>query len=152
MQSCRPILLVEDDAVDAIAVQRALDDLGATESLIHLPGAEHALEHLRSDGNSRPSVILLDVNMPKMDGVEFLKAVKADDELKQIPVVVLTTSSHDRDVLDSFELSVAGYVVKPVDYDQFVQTIRTIIEYWTLSHVPTGGEEPDDPTREGSVC
>jgi CheY-like chemotaxis protein len=144
--------LVDDDIVDAIAVQRALDDLGTTEPLVHLSDGERALEYLRSDVDDKPSVILLDVNMPRVGGVEFLKAVKADNTLKQIPVVVLTTSNRDRDVLDSFKLSVAGYVVKPVDHEQFVQTIRTITEYWTLSRLPTTGEPAEDPAPEGSAC
>ena len=76
--------------------------------------------------------------MPKMNGIEFLKVVKADDVLKRIPVIVLTTSKEECDIMDSFKLSVAGYIVKPVNYTKFVETIRTIDLYWTLSELPDG--------------
>jgi DNA-binding NarL/FixJ family response regulator len=78
--------------------------------------------------------------MPKMDGAEFLKIVKADKALKKIPVVILTTSNSDRDVIESFELGAAGYMVKSVDYEKFVETIKAIDMYWTLSRLPSNGE------------
>jgi CheY-like chemotaxis protein len=132
----KPILLVEDDTVDARTVKRALDDLGATTPLIHLTNGEEALRYLRNDQNERPCIILLDLNMPRMNGIEFLRAIKDEENLKTIPVIVLTTSHEGRDVLDTFDLSVAGYVVKPVDYKRFVDTIRTIDRYWSLSQLP----------------
>ena len=136
MQSMKPILLVEDDTVDARTVKRALDDLGATTPLIHLTNGEEALRYLRNDQNERPCIILLDLNMPRMNGIEFLRAIKDEENLKTIPVIVLTTSREGRDVLDTFDLNVAGYVVKPVDYKRFVDTIRTIDRYWSLSQLP----------------
>lgn len=136
MQSMKPILLVEDDTVDARTVKRALDDLGAATPLIHLTNGEEALRYLRNDQNERPCIILLDLNMPRMNGIEFLRAIKDEENLKTIPVIVLTTSREGRDVLDTFDLSVAGYVVKPVDYKRFVDTIRTIDRYWSLSQLP----------------
>jgi DNA-binding NarL/FixJ family response regulator len=78
--------------------------------------------------------------MPKMNGTEFLKIVKTDEALKKIPVVVLTTSSQQRDVVESFKLGAAGYMVKSVDYGKFVETIRTINLYWTLSELPSNGD------------
>jgi CheY-like chemotaxis protein len=132
----KPILLVEDDTVDARTVKRALDDLGAATPLIHLTNGEEALRYLRNDQNERPCIILLDLNMPRMNGIEFLRAIKDEENLKTIPVIVLTTSREGRDVLDTFDLSVAGYVVKPVDYKRFVDTIRTIDRYWSLSQLP----------------
>ena len=78
--------------------------------------------------------------MPKMDGAEFLKIVKTDKALKKIPVVILTTSNSDRDVIESFELGAAGYMVKSVDYEKFVDTIKAIDMYWTLSKLPSNGE------------
>jgi CheY-like chemotaxis protein len=127
---------VEDDTVDARTVKRALDDLGAATPLIHLTNGEEALRYLRNDQNERPCIILLDLNMPRMNGIEFLRAIKDEENLKTIPVIVLTTSREGRDVLDTFDLSVAGYVVKPVDYKRFVDTIRTIDRYWSLSQLP----------------
>jgi len=136
MQSMKPILLVEDDIVDARIVKRALDELGAATPLIHLTNGEEALRYLRNDQNERPCIILLDLNMPRMNGIEFLRAIKDEENLKTIPVIVLTTSREGRDVLDTFDLNVAGYVVKPVDYKRFVDTIRTIDRYWSLSQLP----------------
>jgi len=139
MSNTKPILLVEDDSVDAITVKRAFDDLGITKSLVHLTNGEDALEHLENEVNNKPSFVLLDLNMPKMNGIELLRAMKTNPALRLIPVIVLATSREDRDVIDSFDLSVAGYVVKPIDYTQFVETIRTINMYWSLSQLPVKG-------------
>jgi CheY-like chemotaxis protein len=138
MRNSKPILLVEDDRVDAMTVKRALKDLNVTNLLVHTLNGEEALNHLRAESNGNPCVILLDLNMPKMNGIEFLKVVKADDVLKSIPVVVLTTSQEEQDVVESFKLSAAGYIVKPVDYKKFVEAMRTIYIYWTLSELPDG--------------
>jgi DNA-binding NarL/FixJ family response regulator len=78
--------------------------------------------------------------MPKMNGIEFLQIVKTDDTLKKIPVVVLTTSSQQQDIIESFKLSVAGYVVKSVDYAEFTEAINTINQYWSLSKLPSSGD------------
>lgn len=132
----KPILLVEDDTIDARTVKRALQDLRTETPLINLADGEEALRYLQDDQNARPCIILLDLNMPRMNGIEFLRVVKADDNLKTIPVIVLTTSKEERDVVDSFDLCVAGYIVKPVGYEQFVEIIRTIDHYWSLSQLP----------------
>ena len=136
MRNTKPILLVEDDNVDAITVRRSLQDLGAKTLLIRATNGEEALEYLRDNQNDMPYIILLDLNMPKMNGIEFLKIIKADEKLKKIPVIVLTTSREDRDVVESFELSVAGYLIKPVEYKQFLDSIRTLHMYWSLSRLP----------------
>jgi CheY-like chemotaxis protein len=101
---------------------------------------EEAINYLRTESNTKPSVILLDLNMPKMDGTEFLTIVKADEALKKIPVVVLTTSDSEQDITKSFDLGAAGYMVKTVDYEKFMDTISTINLYWTLSELPPNGE------------
>ena len=136
MRNSKPILLVDDDDVDALIVQRSLKELKITNELVCRVDGEDALEYLRNEGNPKPCVILLDLNMPKMNGFEFLKVAKADDNLKRIPVVVLTTSDMDQNILDSFSLSAAGYIVKPVDYRQFVEAMKTVDMYWTLSRLP----------------
>ena len=138
MKNLKPILLVEDDSVDAMTVKRALKELNVTNQLVHSIDGEQALEYLKADDNKKPCVILLDLNMPKMNGIEFLQAVKKDEKLKKTPVVVLTTSKEDNDVTTSFRFSVAGYMVKPVDYKKFVEAIRAINLYWTLSELPNG--------------
>ncbi len=140
MRSSKPILLIEDDNVDVMTVERAFRDLKIANQLVSTSNGEQALEYLRTNGNKKPCVILLDLNMPKMNGTEFLKIVKTDETLKKIPVVVLTTSSQQQDVVESFKLGAAGYMVKSVDYGKFVETIRTINLYWTLSELPSNGD------------
>jgi CheY-like chemotaxis protein len=152
MRSLKPILLVEDDAVDAMTVKRALKDLNVTNTLVRVTNGEQALEYLQDIVNAEPCVILLDLNMPKMNGVEFLKIAKADDRLKCIPVVVLTTSKADQDRFECFNSSAAGYIVKPVDYKGFVEAIKILDLYWTLSEMPGGDFEAKDIKLENVVC
>ncbi len=139
MRNSKPILLVEDDCVDAMTVRRAFEELKVTNPLVSSMNGEEALKCLRSEGNEKPCIILLDLNMPKMNGIEFLKVVKADDVLKKIPVVVLTTSNEEQDVVESFKFGVAGYMIKAADYKKFVEAIRIIDLYWTLSELPNWG-------------
>ncbi len=133
----RPILLVEDDDVDAMAVIRAFKSLHITNRLERAENGEAALAALRDPRHERPCLVLLDINMPVMGGIEFLHAIKDDTrDLRCIPVVVLTTSNEQEDKMRSFDLGVAGYMKKPVDYQQFVETVRTIDRYWTVSEMP----------------
>ena len=136
MKGSKPILLVEDDLVDIMTVQRIFNDLHITNSLEITEDGEKALAFLKDPGKEKPCIILLDLNMPRMNGIEFLRIAKQDEELKRIPVVVLTTSTEEQDKLDSFNLGVAGYMLKPPDYKQFVEVLRTIDCYWTLSELP----------------
>jgi CheY-like chemotaxis protein len=136
MRNTRPILLVEDDVIDAMTVRRAFRDLKVLNPLTHVTNGEEALSYLRDQRNESPCVILLDLNMPKMSGTEFLQVVKSDATLQQIPVVILTTSNEERDVVESFRMCVGGYIVKPVDYKKFVEAIKLIDIYWTLSELP----------------
>ena len=140
MRNSKPILLVEDDDVDVMTVRRAFKDLKVTNQLVSTGNGEEALEYLKSRSNTKPGVILLDLNMPKMNGIEFLKTVKTDEALKKIPVVVLTTSGAEQDVAESFNFGAAGYMVKSVDYMKFVDIIKTIDMYWSLSELPLYGE------------
>lgn len=140
MQSSKPILLVEDDSVDVMTVRRALRDLNVSNQLVPAGDGEQALAYLRDRRTPRPCVILLDLNMPKMNGTEFLRTVKGDDALKMIPVIVLTTSNTEQDIARSFELGAAGYMVKSIDYDTFMDTIKAIDLYWTQSKLPPNGE------------
>jgi len=139
MRNSKPVLLIEDDSVDAMTVKRAFKDLKIANKLVQAVNGEEALEYLRSQDNKKPCLILLDLNMPKMNGIEFLKVAKTNDALKKIPVVVLTISKEGQDKVETFKLNVAGYMVKPVDYQRFVEVIRTIDLYWTLSELPNGG-------------
>jgi CheY-like chemotaxis protein len=138
MRSSKPILLIEDDRLDALMVARALDELKVTNELVHKTNGKEALDYLTDEANKKPCLILLDLNMPKTNGVDFLRIAKADDVLKRIPIVVLTSSTEEQDVIETFKLSVAGYIVKPMDYIKFVEAIRTLALYWTLSELPDG--------------
>ncbi|NTW24513.1 MAG: response regulator [Lentimicrobium sp.] len=132
----KPILLVEDDMIDAMTVRRALKELNVINPVITVENGEEALEYLRNNDNEMPGIILLDLNMPRMNGVEFLRIAKKEEKFKRLPVVVLTTSLEEIDRVDTFSLGVAGYMVKPVDYRQFVEVIKAINMYWSLSELP----------------
>lgn len=136
MKTDRPILIIDDDLVDAMTIKRAFKDINVPNRIDLVGNGEEALEFLRNDQNERPCLIFLDLNMPKMSGIEFLRIIKKDEALKMIPIVVLTTSKDEHDKLDSFKLGVAGYMVKPVDYQKFIDVIKTIELYWTLSELP----------------
>jgi len=135
MTELKSILLVEDDIVDAMSVKRALRDINVTNPLYHVENGVEALEFLRDKEKPRPTIILLDLNMPKMGGIEFLSIMKKDETIKRIPVVILTTSKAEYDKVQTFDLGVAGYMIKPVDYQQFMEVIRAMCMYWTLSEV-----------------
>lgn len=133
----KPILLIEDDQIDTMTVIRALKELHVTNRVEHVENGEAALSYLNDPARDRPCLILLDLNMPVMGGIEFLRVVKGNElPLKRIPVVVLTTSEEQQDKVESFNLGVAGYIKKPVDYQRFVETMRTINAYWTVSELP----------------
>lgn len=132
----RSILLVEDDRVDCMTVRRALEEVKIDNPLDIVSNGEEALAYLLSAENELPGLILLDLNMPRMNGIEFLKTVKTHQGLKKIPVVVLTTSRADQDINASFELGAAGYIVKPLDYSEYIDAVVTIARYWQLSELP----------------
>jgi CheY-like chemotaxis protein len=131
------ILLVEDDPADQKLIKASLVDQKIANEL-HIAGSgEEALDYLHHRGNyteaaPRPELILLDLNMPGMGGKEFLRQVKADDRLKQLPVIILTTSESDKDILDSYNLQSSGYVNKPVSLDDFKKVMEKIGEYWLM--------------------
>ena len=135
MRTKKAILLVEDDQVDVMTMKRALKDV-RIENLLEVAGdGEEALALLKDPEIEKPGIILLDLNMPVMNGIEFLKIIKTDYDLQRIPVIVLTTSPEESDRGESFRLSVAGYIIKPVGFDNFVKAISTIDVYWTLSEL-----------------
>jgi len=132
----RPILVVEDDEVDVMTIRRALKEIRVSNPVVPRENGERALEWLRDPANEKPCIILLDLNMPVMNGIEFLQAAKSDEELRRFPVIVLTTSEEQQDKVNSFNFSVAGYMAKPVDYRQFVEVMRSIDLYWSISETP----------------
>jgi len=136
MRSEQTILLVEDDKVDTLTIRRAFKQLGSQNPIHSVTDGEQALAYLSDGTRPHPGLILLDLNMPRMNGLEFLDRVKADPVLRLIPVIILTTSREDGDRAASFEKSVAGYMVKPVEFEQFVEVMRKINDYWLASEIP----------------
>ncbi|HBE73264.1 MAG TPA: two-component system response regulator [candidate division Zixibacteria bacterium] len=143
MRNNVPILLVDDDQVDVMTVQRAFKRNNILDPLFVVGNGREALDFLHHQGehsdperSPRPGIILLDLNMPVMNGIEFLKVIKLDESLKKIPVIVLTTSKEENDRVESFNLSVAGYIIKPVEFEKFVEAVRVLNLYWTLSELP----------------
>ncbi|MFB6274978.1 MAG: response regulator [Halothece sp.] len=137
------ILLVEDDQVDVMTVQRAFkkNNLLQDHQLFVANDGMEALSLLKGEGKQQipphNRLVLLDLNMPKMGGIEFLQELRADPALKATSVIVLTTSDEGRDKVEAYKLNVAGYIIKPVTFDKFVDTIAVIDEYWQLSQLPT---------------
>jgi CheY-like chemotaxis protein len=136
MRGTKPVLLLEDDRVDVLSVTRAFRELKIVNPLQVVGNGEEGLHYLTDGNNPKPCLILLDVNMPRMNGLEFLKRIKSDEELRRIPVIVLTTSKADQDMLESYRHGVAGYIVKPATYLQLVEVVRVIDLYWTISEIP----------------
>jgi len=137
MQNSCPVLLVEDDPLNVVAVEKAFTNLGIARPPVHARNGQEALDYLRDDSHPKPGIILLDLHMPNMDGIEFLRTVKADPALREIPVVMLTTSQDQRDIAECFALNAAGYMIKPLDDEPFAEVIKTIMVYWSLSELPS---------------
>lgn len=133
------ILLVDDDEVDVMNVQRAFKKNNIVNPLYIARNGLEALEMLRGAGDvtipEERRLVLLDLNMPRMNGLEFLRELRADPELRCLTVVVLTTSDDDRDKVEAYELNVAGYILKPVTFTAFVEAMATLNKYWTISEI-----------------
>jgi CheY-like chemotaxis protein len=130
------VLLVDDDEVDVMNVQRAFKKNNILNPLYVAHNGLEALELLR--GNKVPNerrLILLDLNMPKMNGLEFLREVRNDPELRSLTVIVLTTSADERDKVEAYNLNVAGYIVKPVTFQSFVEAVATLNTYWSINEL-----------------
>lgn len=136
LASSRPaeILLVEDNENDVILTQEGFKRSKLLVHLHHVKNGEECMAFLRKQGEyadvPTPDLILLDLNMPRMDGREVLAELVADENLRHLPVVILTTSSEDREVLRMYKLRCSSYIVKPVDFEQFLRVIRSVSEYW----------------------
>ena len=133
------ILLVEDDEVDVLNVKRAFKKNNITNPLYIAENGLQALDMLRGTHNQPPAVpvhrrlVLLDLNMPRMNGIEFLRILRSDSNLRYIPVVVLTTSEEEQDRVEANQLNVAGYLIKPVQFSEFVELMAVLNQYWMLS-------------------
>ncbi len=136
------VLLIEDDEVDVMNVKRAFKRNNITNPLYVAFNGLEALKMLRGQDSNSPQIpkrrriILLDLNMPRMGGIEFLQELRSDSELKSIPVIILTTSDEDQDRIEAYNLNVAGYLLKPVKFSQFVEAMATLNKYWSLCEIP----------------
>jgi DNA-binding response OmpR family regulator len=145
MPELRRILLVEDDPYDAELVITALAESDLANDIVVLRDGEEALDYLYSRGkflnrtDGTPSVILLDLKLPKIDGREVLRQLKSDETLKYLPVVILTSSKEDCDVYEGYRLGANSYVVKPVDFHKFMEFIKLIGSYWSIVSEPIPG-------------
>lgn len=132
------ILLVEDDEVDVMTVQRAFKKGNINNPLYIASNGIEALARLRSKPEQLSSIpterriVLLDLNMPKMNGIEFLRELRADSTIRHIPVVILTTSNEEQDRINAYDFNVAGYILKPITFGNFVEMMVTLNKYWTL--------------------
>ena len=130
------ILLIEDSADDAELAIRALRKNNLANHLLHLEDGQEAIDYLFNEENILPRLILLDLKMPKVDGIELLRKLKSDEKRKVIPVVMLTSSKEESDIVKSYELGANAYIVKPVDFDQFVKAITEIGLFWLALNQP----------------
>lgn len=124
------ILLIEDDEIEVMKFSRTIRSLKLGHNVREAKNGELALE-LLSKKDHLPDIILLDLNMPKINGIEFLRILKNDEVLKYIPTIVLTTSNNHKDLLECYKIGIAGYVLKPLKYDDYVAKIENILSYWS---------------------
>lgn len=130
------MLLIEDNLQDAELAIRVLKKNNLANNLLHLEDGQEALDFISNEQNELPKLILLDLKMPRIDGLEVLRNLKADARTKSIPVVVLTSSKEEKDIIESYELGVNAYIVKPVDFEQFVTAITQVGLFWLVLNQP----------------
>lgn len=132
MKNAVEILLVEDSLDDAELTIRTLEKNNLANHLMHVTDGKEALDFLYNENNIMPKLILLDLKMPKVDGLDVLKKIKSDEYKRMIPVVVLTSSQEESDIIESYKLGVNAYIVKPVDFDQFVKAVTELGLFWLV--------------------
>ena len=144
MRNGSPLMFVEDNETDIMCLKRAFEKNGVSKPIVTAANGEEALAYLNgeitaedSSGVRMPNLILLDLNMPIMNGFEFLAVVKADERLRSIPVIVLTSSTSKMDMNDSYKNSVAGYIEKPLDPEEYSEIMKILDQYWSLNYLPT---------------
>ena len=128
------ILLIEDDMIEVMKLKRSISKLDLNHKIIEANNGEDALKILSNKDNI-PDIILLDLNMPKISGIEFLSILKKDDTLKYIPTIILTTSNNHKDLIECYEIGIAGYVLKPLKYEEYVSKIEKLLAYWSINEL-----------------
>ncbi|NNC50437.1 MAG: response regulator [Flaviramulus sp.] len=132
MENSLKILLIEDDMIEVMKMNRTVSSLKLNHEIVEANDGEQALKILEKK-DSLPDIILLDLNMPKINGIEFLKILKNDEILKYIPTIILTTSNNQRDLLECYKIGIAGYVLKPLKYEDYVSKIQKLLAYWSMN-------------------
>jgi len=147
MVKLKTILLVDDNTKDIELTLEAMAENNLTNQVVVVKDGVEALEYLRQKGKYKlrkagnPCVILLDIKMPRMDGIEVLRRIRSDAVLKRIPVVILTSSRQEKDLINTYDLGVNAYVVKPVSFQQFIEAVKQIGSFWAvINELPTDGE------------
>jgi DNA-binding NarL/FixJ family response regulator len=128
------ILLIEDDAIEVMKFNRVISAMNLRHKIIEANNGEEALTILKVK-EIMPDIIILDLNMPKINGIEFLGILKADEYLKYIPAIILTTSNNRKDVMECYRIGIAGYLLKPLKYDDYMDRIKKLIEYWSCNEL-----------------
>ncbi len=134
MENVLKVLLVEDNLIEIMKMKRTISLLKLKHTIHEAKNGEEALQFLE-DRSNIPDIILLDLNMPKINGIEFLKIIKANDDLKHIPTIILTTSSNQKDLLECYRTGMSGYVLKPLKYEDYVKKIETVLAYWSVNEL-----------------
>ncbi|WBL26379.1 response regulator [Zunongwangia sp. HGR-M22] len=137
MKNKLTILFIEDDMIEVMKLNRTVSSLSLPHHIIEAKNGEEALQILNQK-DRLPDIIFLDLNMPKMNGIEFLKILKADDVLKYIPTIILTTSSNRRDLLECYKIGIAGYIIKPLRYEDYVSKLNSALDYWSQNELIKG--------------
>lgn len=130
------ILLIEDDEIEVMKFNRVLSKLKIAHKIVEANNGEEAITILK-EKEIVPDIIVLDLNMPKINGIEFLGILKSDDYLKYIPAIILTTSSNRSDLLECYRIGIAGYLLKPLKYDEYVDRVTKLVEYWSTNELIT---------------
>ncbi|GAA4230866.1 response regulator [Postechiella marina] len=128
------VLLIEDDMIEVMKFNRTVSSLTLKHNITEANNGEEALAFLQKK-DELPDVILLDLNMPKINGIEFLTILKNDDVLKYIPTIILTTSNNQRDLLECYKIGIAGYVLKPLKYEDYMVKIEKVLDYWSINEL-----------------
>lgn len=128
------ILLIEDDMIEVMKLNRTISTLKLNHKLIEANNGEEALKILEKK-DELPDIILLDLNMPKISGIEFLTILKKDNVLKYLPTIILTTSNNQKDLLECYRLGIAGYVLKPLKYEEYTSKIEKLLAYWSINEL-----------------
>ena len=128
------ILLIEDDTIELMKLNRAMTSLNMNHEVREANNGEDGLELLLNE-NYYPDIILLDLNMPKINGIEFLRILKDNDSLKFIPTIILTTSSNEKDLLSCYNIGISGYILKPLKYEDYIKKINLLLSYWSANEL-----------------